>query len=158
MLIKDIREVVGDWYCNAVLISSIACDWKCEKEGLTPLCSCQNSHLTKLPNIELSSKEIIDIYIKHETAKALIFAGLEPMLQIDEILEIIKDFRKEFSEDDIIIFTGYNKEELTPQLAKLRLYKNIYVKFGRYIADSKPKIDPVGGIILASDNQYIEKL
>lgn len=40
----------------------------------------------------------------------------------------------------------------------LKKYKNIIVKFGRYIPNQKKHFDPVLGVELASDNQHAEKL
>jgi hypothetical protein len=40
----------------------------------------------------------------------------------------------------------------------LRYYKNIYVKFGRYLVGQEPHYDEVLGVTLASDNQYGKKV
>ena len=73
----------------------------------------------------------------------------------------IKKFR-EFSNDDFVIYTGYNKEEERPQVLikfiKENQYKNIIIKYGRYIPDQTPHYDEVLGVNLASDNQYAERL
>ena len=47
------------------------------------------------------------------------FGGLEPFDQFEELFNFIKKFR-EVSLDDIVIYTGYYKEEL--------LEKNIRIK------------------------------
>ena len=157
MIIKDIREVVGDWSCNAALIATAFCDWKCELEGTLTKCACQNSHLARLPNYDLTYADIIDIYSKYDTVSALIFAGLEPLLQLTDVLGLIEVFREDFS-DPVIIYTGYNKDEIFEALESLSEYSDIYMKFGRYIAGHKPHRDPLVGVELASDNQYFEKL
>ena len=73
----------------------------------------------------------------------------------------IKKFR-EFSNDDFVIYTGYNKEEERPQtlikFIKENQYKNIIIKYGRYIPNQTPHYDEVLGVNLASDNQYAERL
>ena len=40
----------------------------------------------------------------------------------------------------------------------LKKYKNIIMKFGRYIPNKKKHYDPVLGVYLASNNQFGEKL
>ena len=73
----------------------------------------------------------------------------------------IKKFR-EFSNDDLVVYTGYNKEEERPQVLikfiKENQYKNIIIKYGRYIPNQTPHYDEVLGVNLASDNQYAERL
>ena len=67
---------------------------------------------------------------------------------------------------DVVIYTGYTKEELQNKiykdnisyLDKLKQYKNIIIKYGRYIPDQEPHYDEVLGVNLASDNQYAERL
>ena len=53
---------------------------------------------------------------------------------------------------------GYDKEEIPEHLMTLKKYKNIIMKFGRYIPNQKKHFDPVLGVYLASNNQYGEKL
>ena len=60
--------------------------------------------------------------------------------------------------DDIIIYTGYDKNEIEDQIMILKKYKNIIVKFGRYVPGQQAHFDKVLGVELASDNQYAEKI
>ena len=60
--------------------------------------------------------------------------------------------------DDIVVYTGYDKEEIPEHLMTLKKYKNIIVKFGRYVPGQQAHFDEVLGVELASDNQYAEKL
>ena len=77
------------------------------------------------------------------------------------LLLFIRIFRK-FSNDDIVIYTGYNKEEERSQdlieFIKKNQYKNIIIKYGRYIPNQTPHYDEIIGVKLASDNQYAERL
>ena len=77
------------------------------------------------------------------------------------LLLFIRIFRK-FSNDDIVIYTGYNKEEERSQdlieFIKKNQYKNIIIKYGRYIPNQTPHYDEILGVKLASDNQYAERL
>ena len=51
-----------------------------------------------------------------------------------------------------------NPEEIIDQVEKLMDFKNIIIKFGRYIPDRPSKFDEVLGVTLASDNQYAERI
>lgn len=53
---------------------------------------------------------------------------------------------------------GYDRNEIEEHIMILKKYKNIIVKFGRYIPNQKKHFDPVLGVELASDNQHAEKL
>ena len=75
----------------------------------------------------------------------------------DDLLHFIAKFRQE-TDDDIIIYTGYNKEEVADKIAALSSFSNIIIKFGRYIPNSKSRYDEVLGVTLASKNQYAEKI
>ena len=54
------------------------------------------------------------------------------MDQFLELLECIEAFREK-TNDEIIVYTGYDKEEITEHLMTLKRYSNIIIKFGRYI-------------------------
>ena len=62
--------------------------------------------------------------------------------QFVELLECIEAFREK-TNDDIIVYTGYYKEEITEHLMTLKKYKNIIVKFGRFIPNQKTHYDKV---------------
>lgn len=59
-----------------------------------------------------------------------------------------------------MIYTGYKKEELQNNgyFNQLLQYKNIIVKFGRYIPNQQSHYDNTLGVYLASDNQFAEKI
>ena len=71
--------------------------------------------------------------------------------------DFIDLFRKK-SNDDVVIYTGYNKEEIAGYVGALQEFPNIYIKFGRFIPNQKSKFDEVLGVTLASDNQYGERI
>lgn len=62
------------------------------------------------------------------------------------------------TQDDIVIYTGYYKEEIKEYIDKLRVYPNIIIKFGRYIPNQEKHYEEELGIYLASDNQYAERI
>lgn len=160
MLIKGIiDEDFVNYKKPAMVIEFPYCDFKCDKECGKPI--CQNSPLIKIPNIKIEEEYIIEKYLKNPITEAIVCQGLEPLDTMVMLFLFIKKFR-EFSDDDIVIYTGYNKEEKRPQdlieFIKRNQYKNIVIKYGRYIPDQTPHYDEVLGVNLASDNQYAERL
>lgn len=129
------------------------CSFKCG-EGL-----CQNSSLTKQKRIDISYESIIVRYMNNNLTNAIVFAGLEPFDDYLEMFTLIKKFR-EVTEDDIVIYTGYNKDELTTEIDVIKQFgiKNIIIKFGRYIPNEELHHDEVLGVKLASNNQYAERI
>ena len=131
------------------------CDFKCDRENGNNL--CQNSHLVKLRNKLITSDAIVNSYIKNDVTSAIVIGGLEPFEDFEELLILVQAFREK-TLDDIVIYTGFNKEEKSNEIQQLQRYPNIIIKFGRFIPGHKPHYDPVLGIELASDNQYAEKI
>jgi len=158
-----IKGIIDEDFVNykkpAMVIEFPYCDFKCDKECGRAV--CQNSPLTKIHNIKIEEEYIIEKYLKNPITEAIICQGLEPLDTMVMLLLFIKKFR-EFSNDDLIIYTGYNKEEERPQdlieFIKRNQYKNIIIKYGRYIPNQTPHYDEVLGVKLASDNQYAERL
>ena len=118
---------------------------------------CQNSPLAKTPTKEIEIAKIVEEYMKNDLTSAIVFGGLEWFDQFEDLLECIEAFRKK-TNDDIIVYTGYDKEEIPEHLMTLKKYKNIIMKFGRYIPNQKKHFDTVLGVYLASDNQFGERL
>lgn len=152
-----VDEVFQDYKKPSMLLATCYCDWKCLKERELDVSICQNSKIFKQENINVSVDEIVDRYINNPITQAIIIAGLEPMLQFDEILNFIKIFRNK-SNDDIVIYTGYYPFEIEDKVEKLKQYQNIIIKFGRYIPNRKKRFDKNLGIELVSDNQFAVKI
>lgn len=129
------------------------CSFKCDKENGN--CICQNSSLVNRPNIDVDIDKIIDKYMSNNISKSIVCGGLEPLDSWEELKTFIVNLRYR-TNDPLIIYTGYNKDEIADKLAWLRFYENIIVKFGRYIPNQETHYDKVLGIYLASDNQYAE--
>lgn len=125
------------------------CSFKCDKEFGTNV--CQNSALAKEPIIEIDIKKLVFRYITNPLTQAIVCGGLEPFDSFEELYAFICVFRA-FSNDPVIIYTGYNKDEVIEYLSSLQKIKNIIVKFGRYIPNSPPKYDEILGVELASNN------
>lgn len=158
MLIKDINE------CDFVNYKKISmfiifpfCTFKCDKEFGTQL--CQNWCLSKEPNLEISNSEIIKRYLNNPITKAIVCGGLEPLDSWNDLWSFIQEFRKQ-SDDDIVIYTGYYKDEIAEQIQTIKdnNVKNIIIKFGRYKPNDVSHFDEVLGVKLASSNQYAEKI
>jgi organic radical activating enzyme len=153
-----VKSILDEDFINyklpSMFISSCYCDFKCCREQNIPNDICQNSSIYSQPNIEISAQEIVERYKKNHITSAVVIGGLEPMLQISELNELIIEFRRSGILDDIVIYTGYYPDEIDVELQQLKKFKNIVVKFGRYILNSTPKYDNVLGVTLASDNQY----
>lgn len=152
MLIKNIiDEDFINFKFPSMTIEMPFCTFKCDKEcGINV---CQNSALVKEPNIEILTEKLITRYLNNPITKAIVFQGLEPFDSWDELYEFCKIFRKN-SQDIIVIYTGYNKEEILMQIQQLSSLGNIIIKFGRFIPNRPHKFDEVLGVELASDNQY----
>ena len=79
------------------------------------------------------------------------------MDQFFELIECVKAFREK-TDDDVVIYTGYNKNEIKDKIILLKKYSNIIIKYGRFIPGQQPHFDEVLGVYLASDNQFAEKI
>lgn len=139
----------------SMFIGTAFCDFKCEKECGIPC--CQNNPLINQPNITLADSIIVNKYINNDITKAVVIGGLEPLLQFDELVALIKAFRAA-TDDDIVIYTGYYENEVKDKIDILRTFNNIIIKYGRYIPNMPSHLDAVLGVQLASPNQYAEKI
>lgn len=142
----------------SMFIGTSLCDWKCCNEQCLDKSICQNSSLANSKTIDVSADEIYRRYINNPITKAVVIGGLEPMLQFSEVLDLVKIFRDSDCNDDIVIYTGYYKEEIADKIPLLSKYKNIVIKYGRYIQNQEKHYDEVLGVWLASDNQYAERI
>lgn len=141
----------------SLFLGTCYCDWKCCIENNLPCSICQNYPRSNNPIKDIPNEKIFDFYKKNNLMEAIIFGGLEPMKQFEEMLEFISEFRN-ISNNDIVIYTGYYPEEISDKIAQLTKFSNIIVKFGRYIPNKPNRYDDILGITLASDNQYAKKI
>ncbi len=137
--------------CSMFLGTSY-CDFKCATEGGFPIGVCQNCELAQSPIIERDIDSLIEEYLKNPLTSAVVFGGLEPILQFEEVLDFITRFR-EVSNDDVVIYTGYYLEEIDAEIGELKKFSNIYLKCGRFKIGSEKIYDEVLGVTLASSNQ-----
>lgn len=141
----------------SLFLGTCYCDRKCCIENNLPCSICQNYPRSNNPIKDIPNEKIFDFYKKNNLMEAIIFGGLEPMKQFEEMLEFISEFRN-ISNNDIVIYTGYYPEEISDKIAQLTKFSNIIVKFGRYIPNKPNRYDDILGITLASDNQYAKKI
>ena len=133
-----------------------SCTWKCEKECGQKM--CQNKELALSPDIEISCKTIVDRYMQNPITKAVVMGGLEPFDNWEDLVNLIREFRKH-TQDFIIIYSGFYLSEINDKVEYLRQnYDNIIVKFGRFVPNKESHYDEVLGIKLASPNQYAERI
>ena len=167
MIIKGITdEDFVNYKVPSMYIATATCSFKCDKEYGTKI--CQNSELANQPDISISLKTLVDRFVSNPITKAVIFGGLEPLDDYIDIFTFISLLRNSGCEADVIIYTGYNKDEVwlqrcLPVIQKLNRWydaklTNIVIKWGRYIPNQQPHYDPVLGVYLASDNQYAERI
>lgn len=152
MLIKNIVETDTVNYKDiSMFIIFPTCSFKCGKD------ICQNSNVAKMPNIEISVENILYKYLSNPLSNALVCGGLEPFDSWEDLYTLITHFRI-ITNDDIVIYTGYNYDEIKEQINTLKYYKNIIIKFGRFIPNQPHHYDKILGIELSSPNQYAERI
>ena len=152
-----IDEDFTNYYKPSMFIVFPYCTLKCDIENGTN--DCQNSSLLKQPIIDVNEVTLACRYLSNTITQAIVCGGLEPLDSFNELVEFIDILRNKFKcEDDIVIYTGYNKEEIEDKLTELKKFDNIIVKFGRFIPNQKPHIDKLLGVELISDNQFAEKI
>lgn len=176
MIIKGvIDEDFVNYKVPSMVIEFPYCNFKCDKEYGMQV--CQNSQLAKESDIGVDIDDLIKRYINNPISKSIVMQGLEPMDSIYQLYLFIETLRLFYCcDDDIVIYTGYTEQELSNMLFKrynpnfydyantesyldaLKKYKNIIIKYGRYIPNQKPHYDEILGIMLASDNQYAERI
>lgn len=161
MLLKAlVDEDFTNYKVTSMLIACHSCSFKCDKMSGKQV--CQNGTLANQPNIEISIDNIVDRYLSNNLSRAIVFGGLEPFDDIANVIAVIKTLRNNGNNDDVVIYTGYTEIEIIKMWNKeyetLKQYPNIIVKYGRFIPNEKPHLDPILGIKLASSNQYAKKI
>ena len=158
MIIKGlIDEDFINYKKPAMIIEFPYCTFKCDKECGQSV--CQNSTLVNEPNIEIDYDKLLTRYINNPITKAIVMQGLEPFDSFSDVMNLILWLRVKYKcLDDIVIYTGYTKEEINWFIKYIEQYENIIIKYGRYIPNQEPHLDSILGVKLSSDNQYAEKI
>lgn len=154
-----IKNLVDEDFCNykkpSMFIIFPMCDFKCDREAGCSI--CQNSQLAHLPNIEISKEDIVQRYLNNPITSAVVMGGLDPMMSLPDLHTLVKEFRK-YTNDDIVIYTGYKEDEYPYQWEYLTRFPNIIIKFGRFIPNQESRYDEILGVKLASPNQYARRI
>lgn len=156
MHIKNvILEDFVQYHKCSMFIGTATCDWKCCREANCDI--CQNLPLAKAPTLDIDDTYLASLYINNPLTEAIVYGGLEPLDQFDELLASIDTFRAQ-TNDDIVIYTGYYPHETKEKILELQKRSNIIVKFGRFKPNSPHIYDKILGVELSSDNQWAEKI
>lgn len=152
-LVNLIEESFTEYKKPHMLLGFPSCSFKCDREYGNKI--CQNSELARAEKIEIPVEDVVARYLSNDITKAIVLAGLEPFDSYHDVLSLLEELRsKNGCYDDVVIYTGYKPEELRDRFEKLAYYKNVLVKFGRFVPGDKPHYDDALGIWLASDNQF----
>jgi hypothetical protein len=147
MIVKDIiDEDFVNYREPSMLIAFPYCTGKCGKE-------CQNKDLMNSGDILITTEDLIARFINNPITSAIVCGGLEPMDSFPELLDFLFALRRQ-SDATVVIYTGYEPNEIDSHLNDLQYISNIIVKFGRYIPNEAPHYDEVLGVELSSNNQY----
>lgn len=154
-----IKQLLDEDFINykkpSMFIGFPSCSWKCDKECGMQV--CQNSALASSPIKNIGFKTIVNRYINNPITSSIVCGGLEPFDTWDDLYGLVTYLRVS-TQDDIVIYTGYYKEEIEEYIDKLKVFPNMIVKFGRYVPYHEKHFDELLGIYLASDNQYAERI
>lgn len=152
MIIKNLIETdFVNYKKPSTFIIFPYCSFKCEKESGCQC--CQNSALASQSNIDVSVERIVSTVINSGCADSVVMGGLEPFDSWKDVQELVSSLRDK-TNVDIVIFTGYKEDEIPDKINWLKQYKNIIIKFGRFIPSQEKHYDSVLGVELASPNQY----
>ena len=120
---------------------------------------CQNSSLESSEVIEIDVDKLCERYINNPISEAVVCQGLEPFDSFRDLITFVSRLRiMHNNNDDIVIYTGYNEDEIREKVNKLADYKNIVLKYGRFIPNRDNHFDNVLGVYLASPNQYAKRI
>lgn len=145
-----VDEDVANYKKTSMVIAFPYCSFKCGD-------TCQNKHLASMPDIEIPVGTIIQRYVRNPFTSAVVLQGLEPLDTLADVFTFISAFR-DASNDDIVVFTGYEEQEAPVQrfieYIKKNRYQNVILKVGGYRQDLPPVYSRKLGVQLASNNQY----
>ena len=131
MIIKGIiDEDLVNYRKPSMVIEFPNCDFKCDKECGHQV--CQNSALAGARPISILVKDLVERYMANDITQAIVCQGLEPFDSWTDLYYLVQLFRKQ-TNDDIVIYTGYNKEEIASRVYLLTLFPNIIIKYGRVV-------------------------
>ena len=107
-LVNLIQEDFTNYKYPSMFLGFPYCTGKCNISNKHIV--CQNQKLQEAEKIEISIPELLELYQKNNISKAIVCGGLEPFDSPVNLIHFIEEFRK-ISNDDIVIYTGYEEEE-----------------------------------------------
>ena len=154
------KGIVDEDFVNykvpSMFINTCSCTFKCDQESGRSV--CQNSGLAKAPVIQIDDNDLIARFLDNPITKAIVIGGLEPLDTLDDLVSFIQTLNARGVEDDLVIYTGYTEAEAESSILYLRglcaPYRDLVVKYGRYVPNSYSVFDEELGVTLVSDNQY----
>ena len=166
----EIKNLIDEDFCQygkpSMFIGMPHCTFKCDKECGCEV--CQNSDLALAPTIDMDKMEIATRFYENPITKAVVFGGLEPFDDFEDMIEFIKIMEALYitcfdikEMPDMVIYTGYYPHEIEDLLLRLQretTESKIIVKFGRFIPNKPTRFSGVLGVELASDNQFAVNL
>lgn len=156
-IIKAVEEDFSNYKLPSMFIAMPYCTFKCDIENKCRC--CQNSGLAQAQTIHAIPDQLILHYLDNPITSAIVFGGLEPFDSFDDVHQFIKLLRERYHcNDTIVIYTGYNKDEIEDKIEILKKFGNIICKFGRFVPGQEKHFDEVLGVQLASRNQYAERI
>lgn len=158
-----IKTIVDEDFVNygtpSMFVGTSTCGGKCCIEAGVPISTCQNDSWRSCSVMDIDDDVIIRRYLQNYITSAIVFGGLEPFEQYDEVLSFITKLRNHYlCNDTVVIYTGYNENEIHDEVAELSMLQNIVIKFGRFVPNASKRFDTVLGVWLASDNQYAVRI
>lgn len=153
-----IEEDFANYKAPAMFINTCFCDFKCCAELGLDIGVCQNSPLAQAGIKQIPDEVIYKHFASNPITKAVVIGGMEPIMQMDEVLSLIRVFRDNECNSTFVIYTGYYPEEIQEELKMLSHFENIIVKFGRFVPNSQDRYDETLGIKLSSDNQFAKQI
>lgn len=167
-----VKNLIDEDFVNykepSMFIGMPHCTFKCDKECGRNV--CQNSELALAPTIDMDLVEIATRFYENPITEAVVFGGLEPFDDFNDMIELIKVFEALYRTEalhrtcfdikgmpDIVIYTGYYPHEVEDLLLRLQnetTEAKIIVKFGRFIPDRPSRFSANLGVELASENQF----
>lgn len=158
----DIKGVIWEDTVNYKKISTTImfpnCSFKCDIENGTEL--CQNRGLAATETQTVPVEDLIIKHMENPLTEAVVLQGLEPLDSKVDVFNVAACLGDLGCKDDLVIYTGYKKEEIPPALIKNLLFLipgKLIIKWGRFIPNQTPHFDPILGVNLISDNQYAEE-
>ena len=148
----EILGIITEDFVNykkpSMIIEFPRCSFKCGAD------KCQNYKLIKERVLSVDEEELIrKYYYENHLTGAILFQGLEPFDSWVDLCKLMRAIRK-YTDDEVVIWTGYEHSEISDYIKYLQKFPNIIVKFGRYRPELPQRYDDILGVTLASDNQY----